>query len=287
MSNEWDDNIASYLDAPDYGKTRFYIENVLPMYSMRDGDNFVDIIQKKELVWPTLRCGVHYNIGVDKGSVLCNVFMQKDKCCICEEKSKFELDDEGKLPPEANHLRTSLRFLIKVIDAFDEKSIAKGPQLFDAAMSVDKGARGLSRDPRTRKIINIAHSSQGYTFYFKKEGKGLNTDYSGFRTVEREYKIKDEWINTPQLEEFLFHRSYKQVKTLFLGTDFDDEDSSTSREPKSPINTPSSEVNKEEERVVEEERVPGKSMDERLKDIDFEGKAEDRELPGDDEELPF
>jgi hypothetical protein len=201
----------------DYDVREWYLKKTIQMYKAKDDDNFMDIIGPKDTsIWFGLKIFVHFNLGPNNDAMLCNLSMKKGNCYVCEERKTFPFED-GKLSDEAKQLFPSIRFLYFIVDRMNETEEGKGIQLYDAPKTIDEEIRNLSRDPKSGKVVDISDPEEGFTFYFQKKGKGINTSYKGFQLLQRDYIVfKPEWSELV-LKDYLVWITYEQGKELFLG----------------------------------------------------------------------
>lgn len=203
-----------------------------PAYASRDGENWVRFLPP---TWEDARhygldVYVHYGIGPDNGSVLCNNKMNNTKCPICEARVKAERAGNEEL---AKELRITKRVLVWLLDMKDEE---KGPQLWAMPWTVDRDVSKISRDRRSGELYVIDRPNDGYDVTFEKSGKGITTKYSGFQIARRPSSVDEDhldYVDENPLPIVLLERSYAEVKELFEGgTDPDEDDEKPAKRPR-------------------------------------------------------
>ena len=196
---------------------------------------------------------VHYNIGVNKATVLCpklmkNVFKKfgievpeafKDgKCPVCEleqklqEKSNRMKDEEGQevstaywkknvIPLRAYYGKSYApepnRYLSWVRPA-DNMSDDADIQFFFVPVGVFKEAIVSKSTDRHGKSIDLANPDAPYILYFQREGVGKEgTRYSGYGIESFEDAMPDSWFeNVPRYTDILVFKTYEEIKE-FMG----------------------------------------------------------------------
>lgn len=188
-----------------------------------DGDNFIAIIPPEdEDAYYGTRIYVHNNVGPDKSNLLCPREHKKGPACpICEERealrSSPDADDE-----EVRSLNCyPPKHIFLILDMASQKTMDAGVQLFIAGVTINNAIMDLSEDPRTGAVIDITDLDKGFDLYFKRKGKGLRTEYSGFRLEPRD-PLPEEPLaqieNMPPLEDFLSFLDYEEIAEEFFGT---------------------------------------------------------------------
>ena len=221
---EKEEAFRKHKEKVDYPERDSYLRGtVLSQYKSQPGDNYIDIIPP-EKGWPGFRLFVHYDVGVDNSSVICNLNMNKEynadyrgvfekRCVICEEAQKMEEEDDRR------DLRQSTRILFVIVDRFNRETEDKGLQLYDAPVTIDKALRGFCEHPRTKEFVDIFNPVTGFTLYFERKGKAgdKKTKYENFKLVDRK-PLPNEWLEFPcEWIDFLVVRSYEEISEMFFG----------------------------------------------------------------------
>jgi hypothetical protein len=208
------DAIRRQMEDSDYGDRGWYTNDLLPAYKAREGDNFLDIIPpEREDEYFGRKIYVHYDVGPDKEAVLCLTKMKKEPCPICEERGRLVNDDDIKA------LYPTVRYLYIVVDRLNRDEEKKGPQLYDAPATVNREILALSKNPRTSEVIDISDPDEGKTLYFERIGKTkTSTKYEGFRLIDRDEPIPDEWLDIPTFDEILVYKTYEEIDAMFGGS---------------------------------------------------------------------
>jgi hypothetical protein len=157
---------------------------------------------------------VHYQVGPDRGSVLCNFKMLQTACPICEDRARAERARDEDL---ARELKPTRRVCVFIINRKDE---AQGVLVWSMAYTIDRELAKASKDRSTGQYYFIDDPENGYDIYFDRAGDGLMTKYSGVALSRRPSSIPPhilEWLEDHKLPDVLRHRSYDEVKRLYEG----------------------------------------------------------------------
>jgi hypothetical protein len=168
-------------------------------YMIKDGDNFIRIMDpNKGEGFYGYELWQHGNIGVDQETVLCLKTLGME-CPICKARDRMLAKDPN--DPKAAALKASRRFIFLVYDVKDNKTEAEGLKWLDAPQKLCNGIVSLTRDRRTKEIMDISSPTDGCDVEFTKTGKGKQgTDYFGFK-VNKVSPVPEEW--TQNLPDFL------------------------------------------------------------------------------------
>jgi hypothetical protein len=187
------------------------------VYAVRDGDNWIRILPPRpddDMKHWGLDVHCHYGIGPEKASVLCNRAMWNEKCPVCEARVKAERAGDEEL---AKELRVNKRLIVWLIDM---KEPQKGAQLWAMPKTVDQEFCKLSKDKRSGEYYDIVDPDEGYDVNFERNGKGVNTKYTGFQIARRASSVDDEpldYIQDNPLHSVLITRTYGEVQDIFEG----------------------------------------------------------------------
>lgn len=164
---------------------------------------------------------VHYNVGPERASVLCNAKMFGKKCPICEAQAAARKAGDEELAKELGERTQVVSWIV------DMKDTSKGPQLYSIGFRMDSDFIKLTRDRESGEIYQIDNPEEGYNVSFQREGTGLTTKYSGYQLGRKASSIQADWLAyvvEHPLPEVLVHRDYDEVKKLFEGNDAAGED---------------------------------------------------------------
>ncbi len=180
---------------------------------------------------------VHYNVGSDNSAFLCLKEMKKKKCPICEEHDA--LAKKGKVDEEyLASLKPTRRVLMYVID---RKNEGDGPLVWAAPWTVDKEITIKSIHKKTGDSIPLDSPTEGYDIFFKRDGKGRNTKYTGFDKDDEPSPLSDnkkkmrewlEFIEENPLPSVIKFASYEEIAEAFSGGmyDYDSEKNKETKE---------------------------------------------------------
>jgi hypothetical protein len=153
---------------------------------------------------------IHYSIGPDKGSFLCNQAMKGDKCPVCEERARLSRlgDEEG-----AKELRVSRAVVVYVVDRDKPQD---SPKLWKMPMSIFRDICDLSFSGNN--VLAIDHPVEGFDIEFRRAGQGLLTKYSGLQIARDASPAMD---SPDELERVLRVISENPVPKSFSWKDYD------------------------------------------------------------------
>jgi hypothetical protein len=194
-----------------------FIREEYKIYKVRKGENLIRILPQ-DAKWEREDYGetvfVHFGIGPDSASVLCNTRMGGGACCICEARAKAERAGDDRL---ANDLRITKRVVVWILD---RKAQDDEPTLWSMPWTVDKDITKASKDRMTGRTYTIEHPDEGYDIYFDKDGEGLATKYTGFQMARSPTRVPESALNfvseNPVLAT-LNQRSNEEVQAIFQG----------------------------------------------------------------------
>jgi hypothetical protein len=194
-----------------------FILNQFSMYTPKKGDNWVRVLPP---TWDDaehygMDVHVHYGIGPNKATVLCNAKMFNEPCCICEARARAERVNDEEL---AKELKINKRVIAWVID---RKEPSKGPLIWSMPWTVDRDICKISTDRMDGTTYVIDNPYEGYDFTFDKDGEGIGTKYGGFQLARRATSVDAAWLEfiaTHPLPETLLLRTYEEVQALYEGS---------------------------------------------------------------------
>lgn len=192
-----------------------------------------------------LRLYIHFNVGSDESAFLCPTFMKTvmsdpryniplppqiadGRCPVCEKRQQLRDEllrlkeqnpsgDFKALENEIKELSYSMRYLLWVIDAKDEKAEAEGLKFVSVPKTVYEGILDISKDRRTGEIIDITDPDTGKVFLFDRAGdKQYNTEYKTFAIEDRQ-PLPDEWLVVLRYTDVLKFHDYQTIRAAFYG----------------------------------------------------------------------
>lgn len=203
----------------------------IKMYKAREKDNFLAIIPPKDPnVFFGCKVFVHRGIGPNDDSYLCPAKHQNLHCPVCDERKRLQEagEDEavirsfGCYPP---------RFLYFVVDMSSRETMELGPQLYDAASSINEQILSLSKNKRTGEVIDVSDPVEGCTVVFTRKGlTKTTTRYISFELEKRE-PLREEWLDVPDFSEVLVQTSPEELAAALHGPTTT-EDEKVEREPR-------------------------------------------------------
>lgn len=211
----------------------------------------------------------HTGVGPDESNILCPRLMRdylkergvaipkeiaSGKCPICEEhdivlKQFFDEKETTRkemLQAAAKALRAfsgkwdeqrPKGFLSYVVDAINEAAENEGPKIFILPATFhDRGLVELTLDYKNKNdngtpgFIDIQDTEKGgYIVFYKNSGDGFDR-YHGFRLIDRDYPLEDNWLDVPCWMDCLVFHTYEQIAEMFEGADLSDSDNEPAEE---------------------------------------------------------
>jgi len=193
-----------------YVNTQVAERNGISRHKTVVGDNFIRIMPPMDPKGPwAMKVSIHQHIGPDDATFLCLKEMFGKPCAVCEliEAMKSSNADEKSIKV----LFPRKRYLMFIYDVQSEATVAKGLLWYDAPGQLVDNIAGLSRDKRTRKIIDVCDPVEGRDIEFVRKGSGLNTEYGSFNLAQTD-PVPPEWYkNVPNFVDVLLIPTYEQV----------------------------------------------------------------------------
>jgi hypothetical protein len=191
-----------------------YTKDSFKNYSLRAGENFIRILPPS---WENAKhygydVWIHYNVGPNRGTVLCLSKMKNQKCPICEAHARAELAGRE----DAKELKAGRRVLVWILDRKEETT----PLLWAMAWTVDRDISKICKDRQSGELYQIDHPDAGFDISFDKEGKDLQTKYTGFQLARKHSSVDKahlDYIEKYPVPDTLLWRTYDEVKALFEG----------------------------------------------------------------------
>ena len=262
-------------------------------YKAEVGDNFIRFVPPldeegsslSQFIAIGLELKVHYNIGVNNSAFICPQFLGKGPCPICDkvkvlrtaEKQADEADEE--LINTIKSLRGSTRYLFWMLD--DEKP-ENGLQLYDAPASIQDGIMSISRNKKTKDIIDISDPDDGKALGFTRTGTGpMDTKYKSFSSEECD-PITDEVLDAVlDFEDVIVLHDYNTIKSEFEGGMVEEEADEPEERPVRRSRRDKEELKEElDDELDETEDAPSEeSAKDKIRDrlAKVRGKKEDKE----------
>jgi hypothetical protein len=123
-----------------------------------------------------------------------------------------------------------------VYDVRNDETIAKGLRWYDAPGIVLSNIVLLSKDKRTKEVIDVCDPVDGRDIEFVRKGSGLSSKYEAFNLVKTDPVPENWYANVPDFDDVLSKPSYDQMKSEFDGG-VDDSAEDTDSQPKSDGNS--------------------------------------------------
>ena len=164
---------------------------------------------------------VHYGIGADNQTYLCNQKMLNKGCPICIERTNIQ---KKATEEELKELAPKGRLFVYVINRDSEED---GPLVWSAPRSMIIELRKLCYDKRTDEALFIDDHEEGYDIFFSKTGTGLHTKYSGLKidrnstSLSENEKMQELWlehITEYPLTDVLNYYSFEHINRVFSGS---------------------------------------------------------------------
>jgi hypothetical protein len=158
---------------------------------------------------------VHYSIGPDKQTYLCNHKMKGEPCPICEERAKAQRSGDEDY---AKELEPKRRVLMYLIDRDKERD---GVHVWAAPWTIDRDITQVSVDKASGEVLPIDSPEEGYDISYRKDGKDDRTKYSGVQVARRDSALgKDSWLDFAvdhPLPTILNYFDYEHIAKEFGG----------------------------------------------------------------------
>lgn len=201
-----------------------YIKSGIDTFTPKDGSNRIRICPP---TWKGYKdfafdVWVHYRVGPDEQSYLCLSKMKGKPCPLCEERMKASKRGEDK--DYISSLQPKIRKAVWVINR--KSSDGEQPELWTMPPGVHREINELSIDEETGECIFVEDPMEGFDIKFKKQGKGIRTNYSGLQ-IERnstpltsDEDLLEEWkdflVKHP-IPDCLRYYSYEHIANVFGG----------------------------------------------------------------------
>lgn len=216
INNEYEKN-RNGRPSFEYVNTQMLDRLGITKYKTESSDNFIRIMPPKneEAMWAK-EVWVHRNIGANGVTMVCPKKMDNEPCPVCEMIE--EMKNTGATEDEIRAIAASKRYLLFIYDVKSDETIAKGLRWYDAPGIVVTNIILLSKDKRTKEIIDVCDPVDGRDIEFVRKGSGLNSKYEAFNLVKTQ-PIPSEWYaNVPDFDDVLLRMTYQQMKAELLGS---------------------------------------------------------------------
>lgn len=226
----------AYQRVNEYGKYgRFYADpggSQLKLWKCREGEHLIDIIPfiaganhlQVDQGKPTyvLDSWVHQKVGINENDYLCLTRNYGEPCPVCEHLANKRLgnltDKEEKALSKKGPKR---RCLYNIVCRDSAREEDKGVQIWEVAHFLfEEKILAIARQPRGGGFIPFSSLDNGRTICFERRGSGPeNTQYLGYKFVDRQEPISDEcWKSAYILDELLHRPDYAEVhEALYCG----------------------------------------------------------------------
>jgi hypothetical protein len=205
------------------GRTSFYYVDTgklerlgIAQHKIQATDNFIRIIPPldENSFWAK-EVFVHRNIGANNATFICLKKMFNKPCPICEY-----VEELRKKNPEDDiigELIAYRRYLLFVYDVKSESTETEGLKWLDVPKIIVENIVGLSKDKRTKEVLDVSDPSNGRDVEFVRKGTGLNSKYESFKLVDKN-PIPDEWWkDVPTFDSVLLIPTYEQMLKELTG----------------------------------------------------------------------
>lgn len=196
-----------------------FLQDVVPFYASRDGENEIRILPK---LWegPPDHYGVdvyvHYQVGPAKASVLCPLRHKKGPCPVCDD---LDIADKAGDEETVRQLRPTHRIVVLLVDRKDEKA---GVQIWAMPSTVDQDIAKISQDRRSGQYYLVESPKEGFDIIFDKKGKLRNTNYDVLplprqpTTLHRSF-IEEALEKEALIPDLLIWRDHDEIQELYSG----------------------------------------------------------------------
>lgn len=229
----------------DYENTSIFKSNLenVKFWNVSEGKHWFDIIPYKAGKHdPDMKEGedaycfqpyMHRNIGPNDRDVICLARTYDKPCPICEHVKKLINDGADEDLIKEIKVQTNPRAIYNAHVLDNEKEQDKGVQVFHASHYTMEGKLLELANKPTRPggkgietfVPYPLPDKDGRTIYFKRKGKGMNTEFLALSFEDRDYSIsKDILKQAHTLDELIEIPTYDQVKAMLFGDDSSEKD---------------------------------------------------------------
>jgi len=191
-----------------------HIKSNVNKYKIREGDNHIRILPPvdKDDFWG-FDVKVHYNVGDNKGSIICNRYLHKQQCPLCDEYDKARKKNDEAL---SLLYKPAKRCLVWVLDLKDP---SKGVLILDAPSSLIDEILLHSESKKTHEIIDVSHPTLGREIWFERSGTGKLTEYKNIQIDTEPAPIESHILaKIKPFTEVIINRTYEELKQEIYGT---------------------------------------------------------------------
>lgn len=198
-------------------RTSFYYVNFstldrlgISQFKTVSGDNFIRIMPPPNPKDPwAYQITIHQHIGSDNATFLCLKEMFGQPCPVCELIESMKKDGASK--DSIKPIDKYTRYLMFVFDVRNSDTENEGLRWYDAPSKVVNGIAGLSRDKRTRAIIDVCDPVDGRDVEFVRKGTPPKVDYDSFNLKVADPVPADWYKNVPPFADVLLVPTYDQI----------------------------------------------------------------------------
>lgn len=173
-----------------------YLQDIVQFVKVAEGENVYRILPPtwNTKIWGNNWCidiWIHRNVGPDNGTYLCPKKMgeqlgmgeqlskQDCDCPICEAVAGMDPEDDEKTIRDLKVKQERLAYII------DRDAPKDGVKVWRFGWNLEKKLQLRSQNKKTGRVLPIDDPDNGYDISFRREGKGLNTQYIN-ESVEHE-----------------------------------------------------------------------------------------------------
>lgn len=225
----------AYETKDDSGKFQSYIDSSIPLKQWKcdEGDHVIDIIPfltgennpnglPPDVGAQKVEVYAHFGIGINENAYVCPAMTfpnENRRCPICEYRMELRKSDDYD-EQEFKDLAPRKRVVYQIVCYDTEKEEAKGVQYWETSHHLaEKNIAAIAKNNRTGEFVKYADPDDGKTIEFTRKGKGITTDYEGFKFTERPEPISDEILDMGvSLDDYIVIKTFKELEKIFYGT---------------------------------------------------------------------
>ena len=264
---------------------RIVADNV-EQYRPRDGTNRIRILPP---TWGEpdsfgFLMFVHYSVGPDEQSYLCNRQMKEEECSVCEESARLIKEGEK---DDGKKMSSKKRYGVWLLDRKDQD---KGPQFWAMPFGTHKEIC-LAAEDEDGDVLHCDHPDEGYDVIFTKEGALQRTKYTGVKLSRKPSPISEDEdeqknimkvVTKQPIPDILKYYPPEYIENIFSGASSRDDDD----EDKEDEDQENEEENEEDEDDEDEDEEGDSEDDDEEEDSDEAEEEEDDEEDDDEDVKP-